>query len=351
MAAKNPNEEFASWSVLQTVQLQAVATWMLQDLLAQLETLKKEIRDTINSIDSTATLSPSRQKARLQILFDEVEKKIQDIYDEINSRSEKHLEDLAAILALQNKNAVQSIFDESPKGKTDLTGITEVSVLGATLAAWLATQAKGLLFKFQQQINLGATAGDDASSLIKRVIGFVGNTGTADEKIIMSEPGIFKAAQTNLESIIRTGVQAIGNEVGLQVAKQIPMSVGIGYQQISILDLRTTAICRAYAFKTWDAKFNPIGHGLPFDGGCPRHWNCRSRILPIILDSADAQTMTFSNWLQNLSVSTQDKIFGATSMKLFRAGKISEQQLIRQQERILSMDDFKNAPDPRIIQD
>jgi hypothetical protein len=56
-----------------------------------------------------------------------------------------------------------------------------------------------------------------------------------------------------------------------------------GIQQISVLDERTSAVCQRYHGATWDVNLQPfLGNELPYDGGVPRHVNCRSVEIPLI---------------------------------------------------------------------
>jgi hypothetical protein len=53
-------------------------------------------------------------------------------------------------------------------------------------------------------------------------------------------------------------------------------------QHISVLDLRTTEICLSYNGKLFTIpELQPYGHGLPYLGGVPRHFNCRSYERPV----------------------------------------------------------------------
>lgn len=55
-----------------------------------------------------------------------------------------------------------------------------------------------------------------------------------------------------------------------------------GVQQISTFDSRTTVVCWARANKIWDLQGNPINHDIPYNGGPPLHYNCRSAEISIL---------------------------------------------------------------------
>ena len=55
-----------------------------------------------------------------------------------------------------------------------------------------------------------------------------------------------------------------------------------GVRQLSTMDGHTTPTCVAYSGAECDLDGNPInGTTLPFNGGPPRHWGCRSVLTSI----------------------------------------------------------------------
>ncbi len=105
--------------------------------------------------------------------------------------------------------------------------------------------------------------------------------------------------------------------------------------------LHNSATCRAYAFKIWDRDFKPIGHALPYNGGVPRHFACRSRIVPYLFDDGPNKDFTFKEWLERLSPEQQTQIFGRARIEAWKRGKLTDQDLIRSQERALTLDELK----------
>lgn len=74
-------------------------------------------------------------------------------------------------------------------------------------------------------------------------------------------------------------VPAIANRVIRKVAAEwLP---AVQWQQVSVLDSRTSRACQDHALKEWDSQFRPIEHHLPFQDWTARHWNCQWVIVPV----------------------------------------------------------------------
>lgn len=330
----NPNREFADWTLIRTVQLQAVATWMLRELLVDLQQLQSDIVSELTSRNPTGTDLLSRRRNRLQDLLAEVEQRIADVYDEMKARAEEWFSELADIEADEQRDKMAAIFGVSPQGgRIKLSDITMLTIIGSTLAQWFDAMAADYTFRTKAILVQGVGAGLPVNDIAVLLDGLKTATPTT-------------TAERALETVLKTGVEEVADEVLERTAERMPKTIRMGWQSIAVLDARTTSLCRAYAFKIWTLDKKPIGHDLPFLP-VPRHYYCRSRIIPIMLDDDPVNDLTFKQWLDTLTAADQDKIFGATRMKLYRAGKITEADLIRQQERSISLEDLRNEGDPR----
>lgn len=137
--------------------------------------------------------------------------------------------------------------------------------------------------------------------------------------------------RTAVDALVRTSLQAMANEVTREVVSKSvdAKATGARWQQISILDQRTSAICREYAFKEWDAEYRPIGHKLPFNDGCPRHWNCRSVIVPVFGNSGP-KAMTLASWMGTMGREQTNEVFGGRNVDLFERRMMPLSDLVRQ---------------------
>jgi len=122
--------------------------------------------------------------------------------------------------------------------------------------------------------------------------------------------------------------------------------------------------CVAYSGAEWDLDGNPInGTTLPFNGGPPRHWGCRSVLtsitktfkelgikgLPELPDTGERASdlgpidrkTTMDQFLRMHDKEWQDEMLGKGKAQLWRDGKITLQQLVSGEGRELSLAQLK----------
>jgi hypothetical protein len=135
-----------------------------------------------------------------------------------------------------------------------------------------------------------------------------------------------------------------------------------GVEQISTLDSHTSEICMAYSGAQWDLDGEPLpGTTLPFNGGPPRHVNCRSVLVPITktfkelgIDIEEpapstrasdegpiSATITFDDFLKRKTTEEQDAMLGKGKAQLFRDGKITLRDLLDQSGNPLTLKELE----------
>lgn len=208
-------------------------------------------------------------------------------------------------------------------------------IAGALSSEWWERQSTDLAQKFADSVK---SAASDATNLDDAV------RGTPDAGF---KDSIFQASNADADALVKTTLASASNDARMQLYAA-NSDLFAGYQQISVLDNRTSNICIAYSGATWDKDFNPMEGGLPFNGGTPRHWRCRSIIVPIVLsweqlgidgedvpdsvrssmDGTVPADTTYEDWLKGKSVSMQNEILGTGIANLWRSGQISLQDLV-----------------------
>lgn len=331
-----PSEQYAEWQTIRTIKLQAVATWMLRELLTKLDRLEKKLLAALAESELDGTASGRTQRAALKEFKALVDEQITATYRELYSRADEMFQELAQVETKDQNAIFLKLFGVATAAA--LIDTTKTDIAGATLKSWLSQQAGDLQFQLERGIQQGLNAGEDAGKLRRRIKGWAGS-GAEPEAVMIPSP--IEPKRRALETVIRTGVEATSQEVINSVGAEVPKSVRVGWQQISVLDARTTTICRAYAFKVWDRDYKPVGHNLPFNGGVPRHPNCRSRIVMFMMEDGPTKELTFKEWVDSLKPEQQKQIFGAERLRLWRNGKLSDQNLIRAQERAVSPEELK----------
>lgn len=224
--------------------------------------------------------------------------------------------------------------------------VSDVLIQGAPSAEWWRRQAGDVQFRFANAVRQGIAQGETNAQIVSRITrGFQG------------EAPIIETARRNAEALVRTSVQTVANATRDEVFTANE-GILLGKRQISTLDGRTTDICIAYSGAEWDLQGNPInGTKLPYNGGPPRHWNCRSILTPIVKPlpglpefrpgeraSADGPVradITFADWLKGKSRAFQDDLLGRGRADLWRDGKITLQQLLDQRGRPLTLEQLR----------
>lgn len=190
-------------------------------------------------------------------------------------------------------------------------------------------------------INESILNGESITQGITRVVG-----GTVNGVQVR---GIMDISRGRAGALVSTAISSVVNAAALATF-QANTDLIKALVQVSTLDNRTSDICIAYSGQTWDAEtLEPInGSELPFNGGIPRHFNCRSRIAPITksfeelgiaanelrpgtrasMNGQVPRDITFKEWLSGKSHEFQDKLLGKKRASLWRRKKITLTQLV-----------------------
>lgn len=226
---------------------------------------------------------------------------------------------------------------------------------GAKSADWWAKQSNDLAFKFAAQVRQGIAQGETMTQIVRRVAG--------SEKLGI--PGIFEGARQSAFALVHTSVMQVAADARLATYKANG-DVIKGVRQLSTMDGHTTPTCVAYSGAEWDLDGNPInGTTLPFNGGPPRHWGCRSVLTPITktfkemgikglpelpdtgerasdLGPIDRKT-TMKEFIGMHDEAWQNRLLGKGRAQLFRDGKITLQDLVSGSGRELSLKQLREA--------
>ena len=288
----------------------------------------------------------SYEKARLTKLLSGCTEIINSFYTGI--QSEIDFVGLAKHEAEASMKAMTQIGLEAslPSAAVLKAMVKDTLLQGAPLSAWWDKQAEDTAFKFTAQVRQGVAQGETLQQIITRVVG-------SEKKGIT---GIMDVSRRNASTLVHDSVMQIANDAKLATYKAND-DVIKGVQQLSTLDSKTSAVCIAYSGAQWDLEGNPInGTTLPFDGGCPRHPNCRSTLIPVTktyrelginIDevkgtrSSDLgqvpSDMSFDSFLKRHDLDYQDELLGKGKAEMWRSGKITLSDLLSQNGRPLTL--------------
>lgn len=328
------------------VDLLRVGTATNRRVQALLRDLEKEIVGRLRQTNLT-----SYAESRLRNLLADVRRMTSAQFESMATVLDEGIRELAGTSARVAASVVNTalgadLLDGVLPRATLRSVVSETLIQGAPSAEWWSRQAADLAFRFSQQIRLGMSAGETVGQMVGRVTGMEGGAG------------ILFQTRRNVEALVRTSVLTVGNDARLAAYRK-NADVIKGVQQISTLDDRTTDVCMAYDHATWNLDGEPTGDTtLPFDGGPPRHWNCRSVLVPITkswkelgaknakevpasvragMDGKVASETSFGDWLNTRSVEQQNEMLGAGRAQLWREDKISLSDLLDQRGNPLSL--------------
>lgn len=226
---------------------------------------------------------------------------------------------------------------------------SNVMIQGAPSAEWWSRQSVDTAFRFSNAVRQGMVAGETNETIVARVAGRKGF------------PGVMEVSRTNARALVHTSIQEVANDARRETFKK-NADVISGIRQVSTLDSHTTEICMAYDGAEYDLEGEPInGTKLPYNGGVPRHWGCRSVEVPITKSAKElgidvpelppseraaaggpvpADT-TFEQFLDRKGEEFQDEVLGPGRAQLWRDDKITLQQLLNLSGNPLTLEELR----------
>lgn len=236
--------------------------------------------------------------------------------------------------------------------------IRETLIEGATVSRWWRSQRDSFVTGVMRQVREGVRNGLSNAQIGKGL-----------------KEGTFAKHRSHANALAATATNAISSRARLDTY-QANSDVVKGWQQVSTLDGRTSDICIAYSGMAWDLEGNPLpgtNTTLPFNGGPPRHFNCRSTLVPVLKSfeelglpevdfpagtraSVDGQVpgnITFDEFLKSKPKAFADELLGPARAQLWRDGRITLNQLVDMRgnpltvEELLARSKFRaTLPDP-----
>lgn len=289
-------------------------------------------------------------KARANALLRDSAEIIKTYYKDIDTLMAGKLFGMADVVMSHTKQAVTSAMKVNiayglPPENYLKKLVSDVLIQGAPSAKWWERQSGDTAFRFANEVRQGLAQGQTTQQIVSRIVGRGG------------EPGIMDIARRNANALVTTSAQTVA-AAARRETYQRNSDVIKGIRQVSTLDSHTTAICMAYDGAEFDLNDEPInGTTLPYNGGVPRHWGCRSIEVPTTktfkelgIDmpepdggtraSTDGQVsdkMKFEDFLKTKSTQWQDEKLGKGKAELWRSGKMSLTQLLDQSGNPLTL--------------
>jgi hypothetical protein len=248
--------------------------------------------------------------------------------------------------------------------------VSDVLIQGSPAKNWWLRQQQDTQFKVATQIRIGAAQGETNAQIIKRIVGEEAKVVPAvaaptakapTPEIQPGVPGVMPLAKKNAAAIVQTSMATV-SAAARRATLELNKDVTNGFMQVSTLDSHTSLTCIAYSGACWNWDYEPInGNDLPWNGGVPRHWNCRSaeialmktlREMGIDMDEPEpvqrasaagpiSAKSTFADFLKMMGPAYQDESLGKGRAELFRAGKLTPRELVDASGRPLKLSQLK----------
>jgi hypothetical protein len=342
--AQNLDNYLADKALTHSLYLQRFSAGEKKKVLAILIDMRKELVSKLRTGDVT-----DFSRDRLKKLLTECNAIIKQGYNEIQTKLD--LDGLAAVEAEATIKPLVAVGLEAslPTAAVMKSLISDSLISGAPSSGWWAKQSDDMAFKFSAQVRQGIAQGETMQQIVRRIAG--------SKKLGI--PGLFEEARKNSFALVHTSVMQVSADAA-RATYRANSDVIKGVRQLSTFDHKTTQICIAYSGAEWDLAGNPInGTTLPFNGGPPRHFGCRSVLTPITktfkemgikglpelpdtgerasdLGPIDRKT-TFDQFLKMHDQEYQDEMLGKGRAQLWRDGKLSLSQLLDGEGRELTL--------------
>ena len=337
----NVSDKLADLYVIRQLLLQRLTAGKNRAMNRHLDDVAKEIEKKLRSGKEFTTY----QKRRLDAAISELASLI--------TMPVPSFGDLAKLEAQFVANSIVKVAVEvSLPAAAVLNTVANTALIeGATIGQWFSRLTQSMRFDLSRAVKLGVSLGETNAQIAKRIVGAAGSKGSE----------VIPRGRRDALAITRTGVQTVANEARLATYSENEDIIK-GLQWVSTLDGRTTVICAARSGKVWTLPgYKPKGHDIPWNGGPPAHWSCRSTVIPVLktwremgidkdelpsstrasMDGQVASDLSFDTFLRNKPTSFSDEMLGVGRAKLWRDGKITLSELLNSQGQAITLAELR----------
>lgn len=338
----SPNERLADKLRDRQIKLFRHEAYLRAEINKYLAALDKAIAASIIAINPEGAMREAYKQARVNKLIEEVSSAVRDAYREINTF---HRRDMAGVFEseaaylIKEVNALAARDVATLAAVPALTTVRDTLISGAPMAEWWGQQSDDLRQRFSRTIRAGVLSGDTDQMLVNKVRG---------TRAMGFKDGLMEVSRRKAKILVRGAMSSITAQARKTQMEANP-KVFSGIQQVSVFDGRTSDTCIAYAGKVWSLPdYEPIGHSLPYNGGVPRHPNCRSVEIAVInpsIGGEPAPDLSFESYLANKSKADVEELLGKGKADLYLKGEIALTDLVDQSGRGLTLEALRDGLD------
>jgi SPP1 gp7 family putative phage head morphogenesis protein len=315
-----------------TVGLRRFDQTVINKILKHLEKVQaditRQIAATIPGVTmAPETLSPSAQEnlRRLRIVIDDL---MAEAHKALRSDLKGDMIALANyeaqyMVELVSRSASLGVALEYPGRELLRSIVTQKPFQGRILSDWAQKMERNQVERIWQNMQIGLTERESTDQIIKRLRG----TGA-----LKFRDGQFAKDQRGAEALVRTASNHVYNQARVAVAQNNPDKLP-RYRWSSILDMRTTPLCRSRAGQIYNTGEGP----LP-----PAHWNCRSSVVYLRTASSAEDEPRFDQWLERQDEAVQIETLGPNRHKLWKGGGLSVRKFTDHSGKPLTLEQLRS---------
>ena len=336
---------------------------MEQDILSQMEGRGLQYQGLIAGVN---------REARLNAMLHQIRETISTNYNHLKKDSREFLTDFVSMETMEQVDLMNSairmpLFNVVMTQNAIETIVDKSLIRGAIMSNWWDRQQENAQNRIITQIQLGFAEGEGIGDLRRRIIGKA--TGKWRQVIVNGQKrriyervgGIVDVSKREADALVRTAIQTLSGNVRTKIYEQNDDIVD-QVESLATLDARTTALCASYDNLRWTQKsHSPVGHSKVYRS-CPRHWNCRSTHIPVMvelerlekqareagidipqsmrasIDGPQPAMRSMDDWLKSKPPEFQRQIIGGKrKTELFNEGKISLRDLTDDQGKVRTL--------------
>jgi SPP1 gp7 family putative phage head morphogenesis protein len=289
MLGNKMSKELVDYSIRTQILLERYKQGLLREISPDLIRLASRVKGMILEMEVDGNT---------QSIIRQINEEIENTLATIKDKYEDHMWILVPLLLRKDREAIAP-ESESVVFEEDSHSIFPL-VLGAT---WLAQWNKIIIdTKFNIGSNIRRMRENNQS--ISQIANFVGGTKTRKFK-----DGILNRHFNHLFAFLVTAIQSVVSNARNRVMRVTGVR---RYRWVSVLDNRTTPICRGLSNKVF-----VVGEGpLP-----PQHYACRSTTVPY--ESGDVIPPSYTDWLRDQPKEVVEDVLGKTKADIFLNSDVS----------------------------
>ena len=302
--------------------------------------LRNGFDDVVTSLVTRYNDLSAAQRTRQLQLFGNVDKYLSDAYGSANKFAQKQFNEYADIESSVTRAHLDALVAQGDvdltldtMSKAQIRNIAAMPIAGLDLGDWFEKQATDMSTEVRRNIQMGLVAGETPQQIVRRIM-------PADS----SAPAVLRNARRNAATLVRTTITTVYNNASLETMIAAGSKVTNAYRYVAVRDARTSKICAALSNKVF--ALDDPKKKMP-----PQHPNCRSTIvaeinyaklgLPVPKKDSPLSFQSYDEWLKEQSPEMQSTILGPGRQALYSQGRMTLQELVATDNRVLSLDQLR----------